>query len=303
MIYTVTLNPSYDYTVSVKDFKPHSTNRTDGEALSVGGKGINVSFMLKNLGFESTALGFAAGFTGEAIQEELEKRGLCCDFISVKQGFSRINIKFREYEGTEINGRGPEVAADELDLLMDRFSALEAGDIVVLAGSVPTSLSKDIYGKILERGQGKNIRFIVDASGELLLNALKYRPFLIKPNLHELGELFGAKVTERKHLLACARRLKELGAQNVLVSMAGDGAMLVDTDDRIYEAPAPKGTLVNGVGAGDAMVAGFLAGFLEKGDYEHAFYMGLAAGSASAFCEGFAAKDEIVKYLPVIHKT
>lgn len=295
MIYTVTFNPSLDYIVSVSDFKLGLTNRTDSELLLPGGKGINVSTVLQNLGIANTALGFTAGFVGEEVRKEVEQLGVKAEFISLDEGVSRINLKLKSIDGTEINGQGPKIPREAVDALMTQLDRLGADDTLVLAGSIPASMPDDIYQKIMERLDGRNVRIVVDATKDLLLNVLGHHPFLIKPNNHELGDIFGVKLSDREEVVPYARKLQEKGAVNVLVSMAGKGAVLLAEDGSVYAAEAPKGTLKNGVGAGDSMVAGFLAGYGESGDYEHAFRMGLAAGSASAFSEQLATKDEIEK--------
>ena len=295
MIYTVTFNPSLDYIVSVSDFKLGLTNRTDSELLLPGGKGINVSTVLQNLGIANTALGFTAGFVGEEVRKEVEQLGVKAEFISLDEGVSRINLKLKSIDGTEINGQGPKIPREAVDALMTQLDRLGADDTLVLAGSIPASMPDDIYQKIMERLDGRDVRIVVDATKDLLLNVLGHHPFLIKPNNHELGDIFGVKLSEREEVVPYARKLQEKGAVNVLVSMAGKGAVLLAEDGNVYAAEAPKGTLKNGVGAGDSMVAGFLAGYGESGDYEHAFRMGLAAGSASAFSEQLATKDEIEK--------
>lgn len=295
MIYTVTFNPSLDYIVSVSDFKLGLTNRTDSELLLPGGKGINVSTVLQNLGIANTALGFTAGFVGEEVRKEVEQLGVKAEFISLDEGVSRINLKLKSIDGTEINGQGPKIPREAVDALMTQLDRLGADDTLVLAGSIPASMPDDIYQKIMERLDGRNVRIVVDATKDLLLNVLGHHPFLIKPNNHELGDIFGVKLSEREEVVPYAKKLQEKGAVNVLVSMAGKGAVLLTEDGSVYAAEAPKGTLKNGVGAGDSMVAGFLAGYGESGDYEHAFRMGLAAGSASAFSEQLATKDEIEK--------
>lgn len=292
MIYTVTFNPSLDYIVDVPDFRLGLTNRTSAEQMFAGGKGINVSIVLKNLGLENTALGFIAGFTGEEIRRQLEEKGICSDFIRLEEGLSRINVKLRSIDGTEINGEGPEIGKQELAKLLGRLDQLEKGDTLILAGSIPVSMPESIYSDILEQLECRGIQCVVDATGELLLNVLKYHPFLIKPNNHELGEIFGVTLTERDQIKPYAKRLQEMGARNVLVSMAGKGAVLLAEDGSFYETSAPKGRLVNAVGAGDSMVAGFVAGYLEKKDYSHAFKMGVSAGSASAFSENLTTKAE-----------
>ena len=295
MIYTVTFNPSLDYIVSVDEFKLGLTNRTSSELLLPGGKGINVSTILTNLGIESTALGFVAGFTGDEIIRRVEQIGVRSDFIRIEDGISRINVKLKSIDGTEINGMGPDIRSEKTEELMKKLDVLDEGDVLVLAGSIPASMPDDIYSRILKRLEGKGVTFVVDATGELLLNVLKYHPFLIKPNNHELGDLFGVELKTRKEVVPYGRKLQEMGAKNVLISMAGEGAVLVAEDGSVYDTPAPKGVLVNAVGSGDSMVAGFTAGWMEKKDYRHAFYMGVAAGSASAFSEYLATKDEIME--------
>lgn len=293
MIYTVTFNPSLDYIVSVEDFRLGVTNRTSSELILPGGKGINVSTVLGSMGIESTALGFVAGFIGEEICREVAASGVKSDFIEIEDGVSRINLKLKSFDGTEINGCGPDIGEDKVLMLMEKLDTLKDGDVLVLAGSIPSTMPDDIYREIMERLKGRGIRIVVDATRELLMNVLEYHPFLIKPNNHELGDIFGVKLTTREEVIPYGKKLQEKGAQNVLVSMAGEGAVLIAGDGQVLEAPAPVGTLVNGVGAGDSMVAGFLAGWLESGDYSHAFHMGVAAGSASAFSEYLATGEEI----------
>lgn len=302
MIYTVTFNPSLDYIVSVNDFQLGLTNRTDSELILPGGKGINVSTILMNLGIDSTAFGFAAGFTGEEIIREVEAMGIRSDFIKIDSGISRINLKLKNIDGTEINGSGPEISEEKIEELLRKLDILGEGDILVLAGSIPASMPADMYSTIMERLQHKNVTFIIDATKDLLINVLKYKPFLIKPNNHELGELFDVKLTTREEVIPYGKKLQKQGARNVLISMAGEGAVLVAEDGSVYEAPAPKGTLVNAVGAGDSMVAGFTAGWIEKKDYRHAFYMGVSAGSASAFSEYLATKEEIMDLYEKVSK-
>lgn len=302
MIYTVTFNPSLDYIVSVNDFQLGLTNRTDSELILPGGKGINVSTILMNLGIDSTAFGFAAGFTGEEIIREVEAMGIRSDFIKIDSGISRINLKLKNIDGTEINGSGPEISEEKIEELLRKLDILGEGDILVLAGSIPASMPADMYSTIMERLQHKNVTFIVDATKDLLINVLKYKPFLIKPNNHELGELFDVRLTTREEVIPYGKKLQKQGARNVLISMAGEGAVLVAEDGSVYEAPAPKGTLVNAVGAGDSMVAGFTAGWIEKKDYRHAFYMGVSAGSASAFSEYLATKEEIMDLYEKVSK-
>lgn len=293
MIYTVTFNPSLDYIVGVNDFQLGMTNRTCSEQMFAGGKGINVSIVLKNLDIGSTALGFIAGFTGEEIRGRLEDMGICSDFIKLDQGLSRINVKLKSIDGTEINGAGPVIDRQALDRLFEKLDTLKEGDTLILAGSIPASMPDSIYSDIMKRLYGKGVTFVVDATKDLLMNVLKYHPFLIKPNNHELGEIFGVKISERSEVAPYAKKLQEMGARNVLVSMAGKGAVLLAEDGGIYEGPAPKGTLVNAVGAGDSMVAGFVAGWMEQKNYEHAFKMGVSTGSASAFSENLATRAEV----------
>lgn len=303
MIYTVTFNPSLDYIVSVDDFKLGLTNRTSSELILPGGKGTNVSTVLKNLGFESTALGFVAGFTGNEIVKRLNDMGIKSDFISIENGISRINLKLKSIDGTEINGAGPDISEEKVNKLMDKLNQLKEGDVLVLAGSIPSSMSDNIYRDIMADLKDRGVMIVVDATKDLLLNVLEYHPFLIKPNNHELGEIFDVKLTTREEVIPYGRKLQEKGARNVLVSMAGEGAVLIAEDGQVFDAPAPKGKLINGVGAGDSMVAGFVAGWIEKQDYEYAFHMGIASGSASAFSENLATKEEIINvYNQVVGK-
>lgn len=294
MIYTVTFNPSLDYIVTVPEFKIGHTNRSRSEEILAGGKGINVSRMLNHLGFENIALGFTAGFTGEEIKRRVEAEGGRCGFISLEQGMSRINLKMKNYEGTEINGMGPDIPPEQTSQLLEQLDELQEGDVLVLAGSIPSSMPDSIYRMIMERLSGRNILIAVDAAGNLLMNVLQYHPFLIKPNHHELGEIFGVPIAEPEEAVCFAKRLQKMGARNVLVSMAGKGAILAAEDGSGDYLPAPAGEVINAVGAGDSMVAGFLAGWLEKQDYAHAFRMGVAAGSASAFSSDFASKEEVL---------
>ena len=295
MIYTVTFNPSLDYIVSIDNFKLGKTNRTITELMLPGGKGLNVSTVLYNLGIENTALGFTAGFVGEELKRLAKETGYSCDFIDIKEGVSRINVKMKDFDGTEINAMGPVVDGPALDALMKKLDMLKNGDVLVLAGSIPSSMPSDIYSRILEALNGRRIRFVVDATKNLLLNVLQFRPFLIKPNNHELGEIFGVTLVSKDDVVPYAKKLQEMGAVNVLVSMAGEGAVFVDETGKVHQLDAPKGILVNAVGAGDSMVAGFIAGWEEKKDYAHAFKMAVSAGSASAFSELLATKEEIQK--------
>lgn len=294
MIYTVTFNPSLDYAVCVENFQLGAVNRTVSEKLLPGGKGINVSIVLKNLGVDSTVLGFIAGFTGDKIEYEVKRHDCETDFIRVEKGFSRINVKLKAGQETELNGQGPKIGEADLEKLFQKLKKIQNGDILVLAGSIPNSLPTNIYERIMTEIQQKQIKVVVDATRDLLLNVLGYHPFLIKPNHHELGEIFGRELKSRDEVILCAKQLQQKGARNVLASMAGDGAVLVAENGAVFSSPAPQGKVRNSVGAGDSMVAGFLAGYLAGGDYRYAFQMGIAAGSASAFSEELARKDEVV---------
>lgn len=293
MIYTVTFNPSLDYIVAVDNFEVGMTNRTSEEQLYAGGKGINVSIVLKNLEIDSTALGFVAGFTGEEIIRRVKNAGIKADFISIKNGISRINVKLKSIEGTEINGLGPVIDRESISKLEKKLDTLTKGDTLVLAGSIPASLPNDTYEVIASKMLEKKVTVVVDATNNLLVNVLKHKPFLVKPNNYELGEIFGVKLKEKEDVIPYAKKLRQMGAKNVLVSMAAKGAVLVDEYGEVFTANSPKGTLVNGVGAGDSMVAGFLAGYIKFKNYEDAFRMGIAAGSASAFSEKLATKEEV----------
>lgn len=294
MIYTVTFNPSLDYIVSVDDFATGRVNRTGDEKIFAGGKGVNVSIVLKNLGYENTALGYTAGFTGNEIERILQEKGISTRFKNVTTGISRINVKLKSDEETEINGQGPAITTEDVEALYDRLDTdLKEGDILVLAGSIPDVMSQETYSNIMKRLENKNINIIVDATKDLLVNVLKYHPFLIKPNNHELGEIVGAEINTREEACMYAKKLQEMGAKNVLVSMAGEGAVLVTETGEEYQSEPPKGKVVNSVGAGDSMVAGFIAGYLKNHSYEEAFKMGLCTGSASAFSQELATKDEV----------
>ena len=297
MIYTVTFNPAVDYVVKTGQLIPGAVNRSSGEQIFFGGKGINVSIILKELGIESKALGFVAGFTGQAIEDGIKEQGISSDFVHLKKGYSRINVKIKSNQETELNGQGPEIDSEAIEKLFQKLDGLKAEDILVLAGSIPNTLPYDIYEKILIRLNGKNIRFVVDATKSLLLNVLKYKPFLIKPNNFELEEIFNVKIEETDDIIFYARKLREQGAQNVLVSRAEDGAVLIDADDNVYVIDAPEGHVLNSVGAGDSMLAGFIAGFISQKKYEYALKLGTAAGSATAFSEGLAEGDMIKEIL------
>lgn len=300
MIYTVTFNPSLDYIVTVDDFQTGKVNRTREEKVFAGGKGVNVSIVLKNLGYESTALGYTAGFTGDEINRILKAKGINTNFKRVNEGISRINVKLKSSEESEINGQGPAINSDDVEYLYRKLEEeLKEDDILVLAGSIPDVMSQEAYSDIMKRLMGKNVKIVVDATRDLLVNVLKYHPFLIKPNNHELGEIFGVEIDSRNKAAEYGKKLQEKGAENVLVSMAGKGAVLITKDGQVLESDAPKGKVVNSVGAGDSMVAGFIAGFLNNNDYAEAFKMGLCTGSASAFSEELATKEEVERLMGV----
>lgn len=300
MIYTITFNPALDYIVRVDNFKVGQVNRTSYEEVYAGGKGINVSIVLNNLDVENIALGYIAGFTGDEIENRVKSMGCKTDFIKLNNGMSRINVKLKSNEESEINGQGPAINDSDLDELFNKLDSLKEGDVLVLAGSIPNTLPENIYEIIMKRLENKNIKIIVDATKDLLLNVLKYRPFLIKPNHHELAELFNVELKNEDEIIIYAKKLKEMGAKNVLISMAGDGAIFITEDNKVIKSNVPKGKLVNSVGAGDSMVGGFIAGYLNNGDLEEAFKMGVATGSASAFSEGLATKDKVYELLKEI---
>ena len=297
MIYTVTFNPSLDYVVKVNDLKLGRVNRTEEEDVYPGGKGINVSIVLNNLGVKSKALGFIAGFTGDEIERRVRDFGCDTEFIKLSSGMSRINVKIKADVESEINGGGPDISEEALNNLYSQLDKLAEGDILVLAGSVPKTMPTDVYERIMERLQEKNVKFIVDTTGESLLKVLKYNPFLIKPNHHELGDLFGVKLNNKEDVIEYAKKLKNMGAQNVIISMAGDGAVLIDSNGDVTTSNVPKGIVKNSVGAGDSMVAGFIAGYLNSEKVEEGFKLGVATGSASAFSEGLATKDYVYELL------
>lgn len=293
MIFTVTFNPSLDYIVRVDEMRLGTINRTNYEQLLPGGKGINVSIVLGNLGHPSRALGFSAGVTGVALEKLLADAGVDADLVHVKEGFTRINAKVKAIEETELNGQGPRIAPEDVDALFSKLDVLGQDDTLVISGSVPNTLPSDMYEQVMERLAGRGVRIVVDAERDLLTRVLPYRPFLVKPNNHELGDIFGVTLKTRDEVVPYARCMQEMGAQNVLVSMAGEGGVLVAADGQVYQSPAAKGTVVNSVGAGDSCVAGFLAGLMETGSYQTAFRMGLAAGSASAFSDHLATRPEV----------
>jgi len=300
MIYTVTFNPALDYVVKVNHFTLGKVNRTVQENIFCGGKGINVSALLANLGYESVALGFVAGFTGQEIERGVGRLGFQSDFIRVERGMSRINVKLKSDEESEINGMGPEITGQDVEALFEKLDRLREGDVLVLSGSIPASISDDIYERIMERLDGRGVRIAVDAEKDLLLNVLRYHPFLIKPNNHELGQMFGVQLESEEEIVAYAEKLQERGARNVLVSMAKDGAILVTEDGQVLRQGVAKGTVKNSVGAGDSMVAGFIAGYLEKADYGYALKLGTASGGATAFTEGIGTRDEIMRLLATL---
>lgn len=297
MIYTVTLNPSIDYIVRLDELKTGITNRTTSEEYYIGGKGINVSWVLAELGIKSTALGFVAGFTGEAIEKGLKNPKITADFISLKSGISRINIKIKAGEETEINCQGPHIDDEELLILFDKIDNIRSGDTLILAGNIPNTLPDDVYVRIIERLRGKNVQLVVDATKKLLVNSLKYKPFLIKPNRQELSEIFNTTVKTESDAVKYAQELQKMGARNVLVSLGGDGALLVDEYGKLHKEGVVKGKVLNTVGSGDSMVAGFVAGWIEKEDYAYALRLGSACGNATAFLNGLATREKIEELL------
>ena len=297
MIYTITFNPALDYVVGLESFTEGDLNRCDYEEIYAGGKGINVSLVLHNLHIPNIALGFIAGFTGDEIERRVQKAGCQTDFIKLNEGMSRINVKLKSKVETEINGQGPKISKEHLDALFKQLSKLQEDDVLVLAGSIPETLPMDIYEQIMEYLQDKNINIIVDATKQLLMKVLPYHPFLIKPNHHELQELFQTECKTDEQIIEHAKKLQDLGARNVLVSMAKDGAIAVMEDGSIYQCDAPKGQLVNSVGAGDSMVAGFIAGYRKNHNYKEAFLTGVATGSASAFSKELATEEQVKRLL------
>ena len=297
MIYTITFNPALDYIVKMDEFNLGHVNRSNNEFIYAGGKGINVSIVLNNLEVKSKALGFIAGFTGDEIERRVREFGCDTDFIKLKEGMSRINVKIKADVESEINGGGPDISAEALQELYGKLDTLTSGDILVLAGSIPKTMPTDVYERIMERLQEKSVKFIVDTTGESLLKVLKYNPFLIKPNHHELGELFGVRLNNKEEVIEYAKKLKDMGAQNVIISMAGDGAVLINSNGDVTTSNVPKGVVKNSVGAGDSMVAGFIAGYLNSEKIEDGFKLGVATGSASAFSEGLATKDYVYELL------
>jgi 1-phosphofructokinase len=293
MIYTITFNPAIDYVIGLNNLNLNAINRTTSEKIFFGGKGINVSYVLNTLGVPNVALGFVAGFTGKAIEEGVKSLGIQTDFIHLKEGFSRINVKIKSNEETEINGQGANISKEELEELYTKLDTLKLGDFLVLAGSVPNSLPSDVYENILRRLYKSGVNFVVDATNQLMLNSLKYEPFLIKPNHIELAEMFNVELHSNDDIITYARKLKKMGAVNVLVSMAERGSILVDANDNVHITQAPQGIVVNSVGAGDSMLGGFLASYSVNHSYDEALKLGTACGSATTFSEGLAEKADI----------
>lgn len=297
MIYTVTLNPSIDYVVRLESLVTGITNRTTSEEYYFGGKGINVSCVLAELDLESTAFGFVAGFTGEAIEKGIRNDKIITDFIKLEKGISRINIKIKAGEETEINCQGPHIEENELLRLLNKVDRINDGDTIVIAGNVPNTMPDDVYERILERIKGKKVRIVVDATKKLLLNSLKYKPFLIKPNRQELSEIFETEVSTEADIEKYAKELQKLGAQNVLISLGGDGAMLIDEFGEKHKQGVLKEKVINTVGSGDSMVAGFIAGYEKEHSYPYALKLGSACGNATAFLSGLATKEKINELL------
>ena len=301
MIYTITFNPALDYISQVNNFEIGKINRTETEKILPGGKGLNVSTVLGNLGIESTALGFIAGFTGEELKRDIEQRGIKTDFIKVEKGLTRINVKISSKEETALNGNGPEITEEDIKQLLKKIDNIKSEDTVILAGNIPKCINNNIYEIICKKLEQNKVRFIVDATKELLMNVLRYKPFLIKPNKEELEETFKEKIETKEEIIEHAKKLQKMGARNVLISLGGDGAMLVTTENKEYFLNAPKGKVLNTVGAGDSMVAGFVAGYEKSGDYQYAFKVGLATGSASAFSMNLATSEEVANLLKEIN--
>lgn len=300
MIYTVTFNPAIDYVIHLEDIELGAVNRTESEEIFFGGKGINVSTVLSNLGAENIALGFISGFTGKAIESGLNKNGIKTDFIELESGITRINVKIKSKEETDINGQGPAISRKAITELLDKLKILQRGDFLVLAGSIPSTMPDDIYEKIMERLKDSGSNIVVDATGDLLKNVLKYHPFLVKPNNHELGEMFGVEINTEEEIIEYAGKLRQMGARNVLVSRAGDGAILTAENGEVIKMGVPSGKVLNSVGAGDSMVAGFIFGYLQSGDYREALKLGTACGSATAFSPGLAEKEKVEELIKIL---
>ena len=302
MIYTVTLNPSIDYVINLEHLNTGHVNRVNSEHVYPGGKGINVSRILKNLGHDNIATGFVSNFTGDFITNSLSDLNVKSDFIKLDNGFTRINVKIKSDEETEINGGGPHISDEKLRELFDKLSKLKEEDILVLAGSIPSTLKEDLYEKIMEQVKVNNVKVVVDATKKLLLNVLKYNPFLIKPNNHELEEIFNVKLESIDDMITYGKKLQEMGARNVLISRGKDGALLMTENKEVFISNVPKGSVVNSVGAGDSMVAGFISGYINSNSYEEALKLGAASGSATAFSSDLAKKElieELIKKISV----
>lgn len=301
MIYTITFNPALDYTVQVEKFEIGKINRTKSENILAGGKGLNVSIILKRLGIENTALSFIAGFTGKELERKIRQHNIETEFIETNRGYTRINVKISSLEKnsliqeseTALNGNGPEITENDIEKLLQKIQNINSNDIVILSGNIPKCINENIYEIICKELDGKNVKFVVDASQKLLMNCLKYKPFFIKPNKEELAETFNTKIETKEEIIIYAKKLQEKGAQNVLISLGGDGAILLTEKNEVYYSNTPKGQVINTVGAGDSMVAGFVAGYLKKKDYKEALKLGIASGSATAFSAGLAMNEEI----------
>lgn len=302
MVYTVTLNPALDYVMKLKALRTDDINRTDGEEIYYGGKGINVSVILTQLGIPNTALGFLGGFTGKKLEEMLKNDGISCDFNYLKNGDTRINVKIKADKEIDLNACGPEITKEDMQSFLRKLDGIKSGDYLILAGSIPNTLPDDIYERILERVGDRNINCVVDATGDLLKNVLKYKPFLIKPNHHELGDLFSVEIKSDDDIVKYSKKLQEMGAKNVLVSMAKDGAMLTDENGCVHKIGNAKGKLINSVGCGDSMVAGFTAGYIKTADYSYALRLGSACGNATAFSEKLATREEIERVFNAEYK-
>lgn len=300
MIYTLTFNPAIDYVMHPVSFTEGITNRSDFEEYFIGGKGINVSLVLGQLGLDSVAMGFTAGFTGRAMEAELQEKGVSTDFVRLEEGFTRINLKLKGEQETELNGKGPHIGEAELAKMLEKLRKLKKGDILVLAGSIPGSLPSDIYERIMEELSPLGVSFAVDAAGQLLKNSLAYSPFIIKPNVQELSELFGRELASHEDIIAAARELQTMGAENVLVSMAGEGSILLDREGKTHFMPALKGEVLGSVGAGDSMLAGFISGYIQTGDFAFALRLGTACGGATAFSRGLAQREKIEELLKLM---
>lgn len=302
MVYTVTLNPALDYVMKLKNLRTDDINRTDGEEIYYGGKGINVSVILTQLGIPNTALGFLGGFTGKKLEEMLKNDNISCDFNYLKNGDTRINVKIKADKEIDLNACGPEITKEDMQSFLRKLDGIKSGDYLILAGSIPNTLPDDIYEQILERVGDRNINCVVDATGDLLKNVLKYKPFLIKPNHHELGDLFSVQIKSDDDIVKYSKKLQEMGARNVLVSMAKDGAMLTDENGNVHKIGNAKGKLINSVGCGDSMVAGFTAGYIKTADYSYALRLGSACGNATAFSEKLATREEIERVFNAEYK-